>query len=447
MPVASRTPRTLQYHLQPHFPPYLVRETFDAVAQWNEALMRGRRAAEGRLPIDQIECDAEAERKGEGKDQTKGDKLCTVNLSTEAPIRCQTDNPAAFCFCGSPEERRGVCHKAYDPFETPEQANKRGVPNPYDCYVKGPADVAHPKDYSDYKPGKAYAYEFVGKECTFTLASNACDRDSTQPCQELGDLRYQFITHVQHGSVTFGGVAQPLSDPTTGELISSTASAAAESIEAIGTVASSTSRCCAVRAPRTRTQRRKSARLLRAARARAIPGRARAVRHGRLLGQRQLAPARLPEIQTVDPFKDLDARMHRLEPKMKQLQGQDGRAAVLSDRLQSLGGTDIASRIDSVIAADASGADPGAADAQAGLARARLAHGYGATTPKSYVADSPLDEAMKERTRQQIMAARNWIRSNPNSTTRSTGATGRAHSRATPRPKLRCACSRTTTAA
>jgi len=27
------------------------------------------------------------------------------------------------------------------------------------------------------------------------------------------------MTHVQHGAVSFGGVAQPLSDPTNGELI------------------------------------------------------------------------------------------------------------------------------------------------------------------------------------------------------------------------------------
>ena len=70
------------------------------------------------------------------------------------------------------------------------------------------------------------------------MLANSCDLDDKAACEELGDLRHQFITHLQHGAVSFGGVAQPLSDPTTGELVVSNATMAAESIESVGTTAS-----------------------------------------------------------------------------------------------------------------------------------------------------------------------------------------------------------------
>ena len=34
--------------------------------------------------------------------------------------------------------------------------------------------------------------------CMLKLTANACDIDPKQPCEDLGDLRYHFLTHIQH---------------------------------------------------------------------------------------------------------------------------------------------------------------------------------------------------------------------------------------------------------
>ncbi|MET0385920.1 MAG: zinc-dependent metalloprotease [Polyangiales bacterium] len=222
-PLSQRKKRPVVYHLSPHFPPYLVRQTFEAVAEWNASLMKAHRAALGILPIDQASC-------AEG--------VCTTDLNETGRVTCQNTNPTAFCFCGSPDDKGGSCKREYDPFETPEQAQTRGVPNPYDCYLVGPADQEHPENYTDYHNDESYGYSFRGTECLLELAANSCDLDPEQPCEELGDLRYNFINHLQHGGANFGGVAQPLSDPKSGELVTTSATLAAESIESMGTLAS-----------------------------------------------------------------------------------------------------------------------------------------------------------------------------------------------------------------
>jgi hypothetical protein len=414
IPLRSRPLRKIDYRLSAHFPPYLVRDTFDAVAQWNEALMRGRRAALGQLPIDQVECDEGDEAAGDGAGQQAGDGLCTVNLSKEAPVECQNDNPGAYCYCGSPEAQGGRCSRAYDPFESPEQARKRGVPNPYDCYVKGPADVTHPKDYADYKADKAYAYEFVGKECVLTLAANPCDVDPKQACLELGDLRYQFLTHVQHGSVAFGGVTQPLSDPTTGELVVSNATVSGESIESAGTTASQF--FPVLRGDEPEDQYFSGENL-----------RGYYARLGKVDYPVSLAPSgtdgysvsdssRPPSSQAqqgADRFQDLDARMQRMDKRLEQLKGQEGRVAILSDRLRDLKGTSIAARLDAVVEADSAPAalapdgtvNPDLLPDVDTAAAASTASAAG--TPKSIVDESPLDAAILERKRHQVMGARN----------------------------------------
>ncbi len=406
IPLRERTPRPIEYRLSPHFPPYLVRQAFAAVAEWNEALMRGERAVRGRLPIDQVDCTPDQEKAQEDPSQVLGDGLCTVNLSRDAGVRCQKDNPAEFCYCGSPEDQGGTCYRAYDPFESPEAAKDRGVPNPYDCYVQGPDDVAHPADYAEYDPAKAYGYKFVGSECLLTLKANSCDLQPSAKCQELGDLRYQFLTHVQHGGVTFGGVTQPLSDPTTGELIVSNASAAAESIESIGTTASQFFPVLRGETPEDQyfsgeTLRGYYARLGRVVQPVSV---AASGSDGFSVTDRSR-----PSSSQIDVLKDLSARMQQLEPKMEQLHGQDGRTAIFSDRLQSLSGTDIAARIDAVIDADVA---PQAAaltgqPASSSSSASASASSSSSPAPISYVQHTPLDQVLKENTRRQVMATRN----------------------------------------
>jgi hypothetical protein len=85
------------------------------------------------------------------------------------------------------------------------------------------------------------------------LATNGCDWERTDarvacedvldeqgepvPWQPLGDLRYQFFNYVDQVNTPFGGVAAPLADPTTGELISANASFSAAGVEAAATTA------------------------------------------------------------------------------------------------------------------------------------------------------------------------------------------------------------------
>ena len=208
-----------------------MRDTFDSVAQWNEALMRGRRAAEGRLPIESEACARgpgkstrrrRVRSRRESRSNKSGGKLCTVNLSTDAPVKCQSDNPSAFCFCGSPEERRGVCHRAYDPFETPAQAKSAACSNPYDCYVKGPDDPAHPKDYSDYNQARTPTSSSA-RSARSRSTANACDLD----CEEAvpGARRPALpVPHPRPARLGHASAASPSRSaiPTTGELIVST---------------------------------------------------------------------------------------------------------------------------------------------------------------------------------------------------------------------------------
>ena len=86
----------------------------------------------------------------------------------------------------------------------------------------------------------------MGDECLLVLATNGCDWERTDArvaCEDvldaegepvawqpLGDLRYQFFNYVDQVNTPFGGVAAPLADPTTGELISANGSFSAPGV-------------------------------------------------------------------------------------------------------------------------------------------------------------------------------------------------------------------------
>ncbi len=400
IPLRDRPIRPVQYRLSPGYPGYLVRPTMEAIAQWNEALMRGRRAVEGRLPIDQIACDASQEEDEEDPDQRKGDGICTTNLQDVGKVACQDENPADFCYCGSAEDIDGGCFRAYDPFETPEQAENRGVPNPYDCYIDGPDEPEGPEAYEDYE-AESYEYTFVGEECILTAVANSCDLDPEAPCEELGDLRHQFLVHIQHGGVAFGGVSQPLSDPTNGELIVSNASVSGESMESIATT---TTQFLPVLRGETPEDDYFSGENVRG-----YFGRLGLVEH-----PSSTVPSGTDGYTVADVsrpsdsferesnfnladrasrFGQLDERMQALAPKMEQLFGQEGRAAILSDRIHELKGTDVQARLDAVLRADASPVSSSLSDDD------EPASGL------SLVEDGPLDRVLRERLQQQAMAA------------------------------------------
>lgn len=218
-----RRPRQVTYKLSKHFPVHLVETAFHVVGDWNEVFMQGTRASLGREPMSAPPA---------GLDGTLG-------TDDDVFVSCQSDDPTGYCFCGGVEDvGDGTCPYRYDPFQTPEEAEALGVINPYDCYIRRPEGFeppARPSSYDEYPADLVYGYEFVGDECAFILESNSCDLDPSQPCEELGDIRYQFFNYIDHAFTRFGGIALPLVDPTSGELITANANMAGTSVESMVT--------------------------------------------------------------------------------------------------------------------------------------------------------------------------------------------------------------------
>ncbi len=221
IPLEYREIREVTYHLDAGYPAHLVQTAFEIVGGWNEAFMRGQRATKQQL------------------------------LPESPPVACQSDDPTAYCYCdgnflaAEVDRAARTCPWRYDPFVKPSDAEEAGVIDPYNCYVRVPDGVTLPKRpvaYEDYGRG-VFGLEFAHEpergpsECMLVLRANSCDRDPSLPCEELGDLRYQFFNYVDHANTQFGGVSALRVDPTTGELITANANMAGWTLESIATTA------------------------------------------------------------------------------------------------------------------------------------------------------------------------------------------------------------------
>lgn len=168
-------------HLDPAYPPHLVRGAFDAVAQWNEAFMAARRAIAGRAAPERPE-----------------------------DVPCQSEDPSAWCYCGdvrAPEVRIGDrCAGRASFFDAP---SARGQSAPYDCWIEGPEDVVRPESEDSYG-AEHRGFRFMGSECALVL-----EVDPREP----GDLRSSPLRYVD--GLQACGVAQPRLDPTSGEIVTS----------------------------------------------------------------------------------------------------------------------------------------------------------------------------------------------------------------------------------
>ena len=334
VPLADRPTRQFKYYLNPGYPTHLVKTAAEVISDWNETFMRGQRAVKG------------------------------TPLPTGPRVACQSGNPIDYCWCGSdtspgsPEVVGGTCAWRYDPFQTPEEARAAGVTDPYQCHVRSPVgwtEPENPTSFDDYPAEFAYDYEFVGDECLFILDTNSCNRDPSAPCEQLGDLRYTFFNYIQHGGVYFGGVAAPQADPTTGELLSSQANLAGDSIDAVGGYALETFpalRCahptlgCAPgeegadsRFATGENLRDYFARLGNTSRP---VGMAASGSDGYTVpgGSRPSIPA-IP----TDIHGHVSARMAEVAPRVQDLRGAEGRARIYSGRMRDLAGTSIESRL------------------------------------------------------------------------------------------------------
>jgi hypothetical protein len=314
--------RTVTYHLSKHFPVQFVKTAFRTMGTWNEVFMEGRRAQLGLPAMDAT-----------GPDGVKG-------TADDVRIACQEDNPTTYCFCGSPEEVGGTCAYRYDPFEDPA-AVPAGVVAPYDCHVVNTAgweEPARPSSLDDYPVPDAYQFEFVGDECAFILKTNSCDLDPEQACEELGDIRYQFFNYVDQAFLRFGGVAIPLMDPTTGELVSSNVNMAAFSLERVGTRVLEYLPFLRGEDPDIYVEgeniRQYFANLGRLERPEAIG----------FLGDSGVAQGDQGRPEDAK-FAAIFEQMENLGPRIDQLTGSEGRAALRSDRLLRLEDTEIERRL------------------------------------------------------------------------------------------------------
>ncbi|MFT5354246.1 MAG: hypothetical protein ACI9KE_001451 [Polyangiales bacterium] len=231
IPLNQRERNPVVYHLNEGYPAYLVKSAFEVMGNWNEVFMRGWRAANNEaLP-----------------DYTTG------------TMTCQNENPTAYCACGSADDVGGSCKTEFNPFISPAEWASMGVTDAFDCYAvneNGAAvDPASPQSFGDYPIPATYEYEFVGTECTFYLESNNCDlyrTDVNQTCEDVmaadgneeftswqqhGDLRYQFFNYIHQNGVPFGGLSEVRGDVKTGELLASDANVNSGSIDSVRTIA------------------------------------------------------------------------------------------------------------------------------------------------------------------------------------------------------------------
>ena len=349
IPLRDRTPRALPdggavaYHLNAGFPKHLVRAAMEVVGDWNEVFMRGWRAARD------------------------------VQLPGYAQVRldCQSEDPTRYCYCGSPDDEAGSCQGKYDPFVPPDEWRARGVADPYRCHVENLEldEPASPSSYDEYPLPQAFRYRFVGDECLLVLRPNTCDWHRTtadQSCddvvdddgealhwEQLGDLRYQFFNYIDQASgLRFSGVAAPLADPTTGELVVANASIAANHVERMATTALEffpVLRCASPELGCEPGDEAAAERYLSGENLRGYFSRLGRVEHPQGLASsgadgftiEDTSRPALP-VQVNDALRSaMDQAQSRIEP----LHGQDGRAQILSDRMRRLAGTPIEQKL------------------------------------------------------------------------------------------------------
>ena len=345
IPMRDRVPRRLEggpgavvYHLNEGFPKHLVHPAMEVMGHWNAVFMRGWRASRD-LALPSYE---------------------------QVRVDCQQVDPTRYCFCGSPDERGGTCRGKYDPFVSADEWAALGVSDPYRCQIENRefAEPEAPSSYDEYPLPQAYRYTYSGDECLLVLRANSCDwerTDASQSCDEvtdeegepivweqLGDIRYQFVNYIDQVNTGFNGVAYPMLDPTTGELVVSNSNITAGGIEAMATQALEffpVLRCAdpelgCEAGDETAVEQYFSGENLRGyfsrlGRTEHPQGLAASGSDGFSVDDSS-RPA-LP----VDVNGTLHAAMERAQDRVERLHGQEGRAQILSDRMRRLAGTSI----------------------------------------------------------------------------------------------------------
>jgi hypothetical protein len=339
IPLAERPIRQVRYTLSPHYPAYLVRSAFETIASWNEALMRGAREQREGLP------------------DARFGGANTPPPPTGPAVPCQGDDPTLYCYCNGsflaaevdPSSR--TCAHRTNWFVRPEE---RGETNPYQCWIEGPADVRNPTSFADYERDEDgdgvwdhYEYRMVGPECMLVLDVNECDRNPGAPCQQLGDLRYQFFNYVSGAGAGWCGVMQPNQDPHTGEAIISPVNMGGLCLDSISQQAINIWPILRGEEPADPLFQGEEIRAYfdRLSRVRNPVGLAPGAAGGSVEGGPRPA---LP----VDIQARFEAMMERAAPRIRDLHGPEARARLMSDRLLRAAGTALEHRLVDGVAAE-----------------------------------------------------------------------------------------------
>jgi len=332
MPYGDRRVRPILWYTSSEVPAHLMRPSYELVAQWNETLMAMVRQQRGTEP------------------------------PQYSPQACQTEDPGGYCYCQNNPDTGEVlnefCPGQYDPFETPDEARGRiASGDPYDCYVAsvdaegnvtGDALDNEP-DWNDAGLTDAafngwFGTAMVGSECVNVLRVNTCtlanrDEWSSLDCQERGDIRFKLLSFVDQPGTPFLGVAQLRGDPISGEIITGDAN--------IGGPAMDSQRTRAMEVYDLINGNITDQEYYTGEDVRAYLN---AIEHVELP-----APPRIDfsvagrEGVAADPFVRSGIRnvMSRAMERAELLQGVEGRAAIFSDRIHDLAGTDIERRLTS----------------------------------------------------------------------------------------------------
>lgn len=209
LPYSEREVRQIVWYTTPELPAHLVQPSLELVSSWNEVLMTTVRQLRGEA------------------------------APVYPRVDCQDTDPDGYCYCTKDPVTEDVlnptCPGVYNAFESPAQAEARGVENPFDCHVTVP-DGAEPNLANDDTSASLkdadfngwFAATFEGTECVNVLRMNACNRATIAEnggtaeglaCQERGDMRFKFLSYVDQPGTGFLGIATLRSDPVTGEVL------------------------------------------------------------------------------------------------------------------------------------------------------------------------------------------------------------------------------------
>jgi hypothetical protein len=205
IPYSDRRVRPILYYTTPELPAHLVEPSFQVAARWDEVFMQIVRQLQGHAPAEYPD------------------------------VACQSEDPDGYCACLRDPDTGAVlnptCPGRYEPFETPAEAEARGVRNPYDCWVDVPEGAQPDLNRADLSDEHFYGWfdaTLRGSECVVQLRMNACNKATIAenggttdglPCQERGDSRFKFLSYVDQPGTGFLGIATLRGDPVTGEIL------------------------------------------------------------------------------------------------------------------------------------------------------------------------------------------------------------------------------------